>query len=106
MAHLVICRACWITCTSMSDCVVALVFSKTSFQSARISPHNPRAVYFADDVAVGFVRGGDVLELAGVDPKQGVVFYTLTALKTGRRALSVAICASNATRASATEGVP
>jgi hypothetical protein len=28
-------------------------------------------------VSVGFVRGGDVLELAAVDPKLGVVFYTL-----------------------------
>src|SRR5690242_11700565 len=34
-----------------------LVFSKTSFQSDRISPRNPRAVYFNDDVSVGFVPG-------------------------------------------------
>jgi len=57
----------------------ALVFSKTSFQASKISPRNPRAIYFADDVAVGWVRGGDGLELAGLDPKQGVVFYTLGA---------------------------
>lgn len=54
-----------------------LVFSKTSFQAPRISPRTPRALYFNDDVAVGFVRGGDVLELAALDPKQGIVFYTL-----------------------------
>jgi hypothetical protein len=54
-----------------------LVFSKTSFQAPRISPRMPRALYFNDHVAVGFVRGGDVLEVASLDPKQGVVFYTL-----------------------------
>jgi hypothetical protein len=62
----------------------ALVFSKTSFQSQKISPRNPRAIYFADDVAVGYVRDGDVLELAALDPQQGVVFYTLPTSKTDR----------------------
>jgi hypothetical protein len=55
----------------------ALVFSKTSFQATRISPRNPRAIYFNDDVAVGWVRGSDTMEVAAVDPKQGVVFYSL-----------------------------
>ncbi|HWD98622.1 MAG TPA: hypothetical protein VG345_06285 [Bryobacteraceae bacterium] len=54
-----------------------LVFSKTSFQAPRIGPRTPRALYFGDNVAVGFVRTGDVLEFASIDPKQGVVFYTL-----------------------------
>jgi hypothetical protein len=54
-----------------------LVFSKTSFQAPKISPRNPRAIYFADDVAVGFVHGADVIELAALDPRQGVIFYTL-----------------------------
>jgi hypothetical protein len=53
-----------------------LVYSKTSFQAARIHPANPRAIYFNDSVAVGWVRGG-FLELAALDPRQGVVFYTL-----------------------------
>jgi hypothetical protein len=53
-----------------------LVFSKTSFQAARIDPRNPRALYFSDDVMVGFVRGSDLLELAALDPKQGMVFYS------------------------------
>ena len=53
-----------------------LVFSKTSFQAARIEPRNPRALYFSDDVMVGFVRGSDLLEVAALDPKQGVVFYS------------------------------
>ena len=53
-----------------------LVFSKTSFQAARIEPRNPRALYFSDDVMVGFVRGSNLLELAALDPKQGMVFYS------------------------------
>lgn len=55
----------------------ALVFSKTSFQAEKISPRNPRAVYFNDEVAVGWVRGSSSLEVAAVDPRQGVMFYTL-----------------------------
>ena len=55
----------------------ALVFSKTSFQAARIDPKNPRALYFNDDVQVGFVRGSNLLEVAALDPKQGVIFYSV-----------------------------
>jgi hypothetical protein len=59
-----------------------LVFSKTSFQAPRISPKSPRSIYFNDVVSVGSVRGGDVIELAAVDPRQGVIFYTLAQEKT------------------------
>ena len=41
-----------------------LVFSKTSLQQTRISPRNPRALYFNDDVYVGYVRAGEVVELS------------------------------------------
>ena len=54
-----------------------LVFSKTSFQAPKIAPRTPRALYFNDFVTVGFVRTGDVLEFAALDPKQGIMFYTL-----------------------------
>ena len=54
-----------------------LVFSKTSFQRERISRANPRAIYFADDVYVGYVPGSPMLEISAVDPKLGGVFYTL-----------------------------
>ena len=54
-----------------------VVFSKTSFQMYRISPSNPRSLYFNDSVAVGWVRGGPIVELAAEDPTQGVIFYTL-----------------------------
>jgi hypothetical protein len=54
-----------------------LVFSKTSMQRSRISPRRPRAIYFNDDVYVGFCQYGRVLEFAATDPKQGATFYTL-----------------------------
>ena len=55
----------------------SLVFSKTSFQAEKINYRNPRAVYFNDTVSVGWVRGGDILEVAAQDPTQGVIFYAL-----------------------------
>jgi hypothetical protein len=54
-----------------------LVFSKTSFQIDHISVRAPRALYFNDDVYVGWVQGGPVLELASVDPTLGTIFYAL-----------------------------
>jgi hypothetical protein len=54
-----------------------LVFSQTSFQAPLIGIHNPRAVFFNDEVSVGFVRGGDILEVAAQDARQGVIFYRL-----------------------------
>jgi hypothetical protein len=54
-----------------------LVFSKTSLQIHRISPTNPRALYFNDSVYVGYVPGSSILELAANDPALGAVFYTL-----------------------------
>ena len=55
----------------------ALVFSQTSLQGSLINMHNPRAVFFNDRVSVGWVRGGKLLEVAAVDPRQGVIFYAL-----------------------------
>ncbi|MFN0168583.1 MAG: hypothetical protein ACKV22_19335 [Bryobacteraceae bacterium] len=54
-----------------------LVYSKTSFQLQRITPQTPRAVYFSDDVYVGWVQDGDVVEISSVDPRKGGIFYTL-----------------------------
>lgn len=59
----------------------ALVFSQTSFQGALLNMHNPRAVFFNDTVAVGWVRGGDILEVSAFDPTQGVVFYSIEQTK-------------------------
>ena len=54
-----------------------LVFSQTSMQADQISFQNPRAVYFNDQVSIGWVRGADELEIAVQDPRQGIIFYTL-----------------------------
>jgi hypothetical protein len=54
-----------------------LVFSKTGAQQAITNPQNPRALFFDESVAVGYVPGAPVIEVAAHDPQQGVVFYTL-----------------------------
>src|SRR6185437_12589492 len=54
-----------------------LVFSKTSMQRDRISPQNPRALYFNDDVYVGWIPGAPLMEVSIADPKLGGVFYSL-----------------------------
>ncbi len=54
-----------------------LVFSKGSIQAEHINPRTPRAIYFNDNVAVGYVQNGDALELTGLDPVRGVHLYTL-----------------------------
>ena len=79
----------------------ALVFSKTSFQATRISPRNPRAIYFNDDVAVGFVRGSDSMEVAATDPRQGVIFY-----QTDGRAFTRSQACLKCHQGPATQGVP
>lgn len=60
-----------------------LVFSKTSLQHARIHPQTPRAIYFNQDVYLGWVQGGD-LEVAVQDPALGMVFYQVHPPRTGR----------------------
>ena len=64
----------------------ALVFSQTSFQGPKIHFENPRAIYFNDTVSVGWVRGGDILEVSAQDPRQGVIFYTLDQQQTAKPA--------------------
>lgn len=54
-----------------------LVFSKTSLQRGKIAPKTPRAIYFNDDVYVGFCLRGDVLEVSVADPELGTAFYTM-----------------------------
>lgn len=55
-----------------------LVFSKTSLQADKIAPWSPRALYFNDDVYVGWVPDGTVVEIASMDPRLGAVFYTIS----------------------------
>lgn len=55
-----------------------LVFSRTSLQTDKITPWSPRALYFNDDVYVGYVLESAFLEIGAVDPTTGGVFYTLS----------------------------
>jgi hypothetical protein len=54
-----------------------LVFSKSSLQSDYISPGTPRAIYFNQEVYVGWIPGAPLIEIMSVDPMRGVQFYTL-----------------------------
>jgi len=54
-----------------------LVFSKTSEQRDRISPRTPRAIYFNDNVYVGYCHNGSIIEVSIADPSLGAVFYTI-----------------------------
>jgi hypothetical protein len=82
-----------------------LVFSKTSFQSELISPRNPRAIYFNDELQVGYVRGSPILEVAAFDRAGGNQFYTLDLQATApvfRRQTTCLRCHQGV----ATQGVP
>ena len=83
-----------------------LVYSKTSLQQSAISPRTPRAIYFSDDVAIGFVPDGDAIEIAGVDPRQGVVLYRLANRKTDQPRLARPKICLACHQAPATLGVP
>jgi hypothetical protein len=54
-----------------------LVFSKTSLQRERISPRTPRAIYFNDEVMVGYCNRGRVMEISAADDTIGTAFYTI-----------------------------
>ena len=54
-----------------------LVFSQTSLQRRAINPRNPRAIFYNDDVYVGYIPHAPMMEISAVDPKLGGVFYSL-----------------------------
>lgn len=53
------------------------VFSRTSLQTDKITPWTPRALYFNDDVYIGYVQESHFIEIAAMHPTKGAVFYTL-----------------------------
>ncbi|MFO0952665.1 MAG: hypothetical protein U0835_16265 [Isosphaeraceae bacterium] len=57
----------------------SLVFTpRRAFSTQGIAPHAaPGGFYFNDEVYVGYVRGGDVLEFSAADPTLGATFYLL-----------------------------
>jgi hypothetical protein len=84
-----------------------LVFSKTSMQRERISPQTPRAIYFNDDVMIGYCQRGRVIEISAADDAIGTTFYTLDQKRAEsavpqRRTESCLVCHSS----SANQGIP
>lgn len=59
-----------------------LVFSKTSLQISRITPQNPRSLFFSENAYVGYVPGGAV-EVIAHDAVLGPVFYLVEPDKDG-----------------------
>lgn len=59
------------------------VFSTTSLQLSVISPSNPRALFFNDDLYLGFIPGGRI-EIISMDPELGGIFYIFD-IPTGNR---------------------
>jgi hypothetical protein len=62
----------------------SVVFSKTSFQAHFISPANPRALFYSDEISVGFIRNATLLEIAVLDAHQGTLFYAVQQQPTER----------------------
>lgn len=54
-----------------------LVFSKSSANAKLIQPKTPRAIYFNDEVYVGWVPGSAAIELSAADASLGGTFYSL-----------------------------
>lgn len=55
----------------------ALVWTKTSLQGFYISPKKPRAIYFNESSYVGWVNGGELIEIITVHPEMGARFYSI-----------------------------
>lgn len=58
-------------------------FAKVSRQNPKISPETPRAIYFNDEVHIGYVQDG-LIEVAVTDPQLGMVFYVLDQQQTDK----------------------
>lgn len=54
-----------------------LVFSQTSLQRRSINPRNPRAIYYGDDIYLGYIPHAPLMEISAVDPQLGGVFYSI-----------------------------
>jgi len=50
----------------------------------RISPRSPRAIYFNEEIYLGYVPGGKI-EIVSVDPELGAIFYIFDIPKGGAR---------------------
>ena len=61
-----------------------LPFTRSSLQFDHINPQAPRAVYFNDEVSVGSVHEGGLIEIIANDRRGGISFYTLETGKTDK----------------------
>ena len=61
-----------------------LPFTRSSLQFDHINPQAPRAVYFNDEVSVGSVHQGGLIEIIANDRRGGISFYTLETGKTDK----------------------
>ncbi len=60
-----------------------LVFSTTSLQLRLITPSNPRAIFFNDEIYLGYIPGGRV-EVLALDPELGAIFSIFDVPRDGR----------------------
>ncbi|MBP7776248.1 MAG: hypothetical protein KA371_03910 [Acidobacteria bacterium] len=65
-----------------------LVLSRSGVQRTVTNPANPRALFYNEQVAVGFIRRAPFLEFIAHDAVQGAVFYTLDQRPADRPAFS------------------
>jgi hypothetical protein len=59
----------------ISESSQLLVFARNARQGHQISPENPRAIYFNDQVSVAWTPGAKNFEISALDPLRGPVFY-------------------------------
>ena len=64
-----------------------LVFSTTSLQLSLITPANPRALYFNEEIYVGYIPDGRI-EIISLDPALGAIFYIFD-IPTGSAPISI-----------------
>ncbi|PCJ40876.1 MAG: hypothetical protein COA71_09740 [SAR86 cluster bacterium] len=66
-----------LTLLNIDDSSQLLVFSKTARKSRFVSPATPRALYFNDEVYIGYIPDTNTLEIAAMDPILGPVFFDI-----------------------------
>jgi hypothetical protein len=66
----------------------SLVFSTTSLQLSLITPRNPRALYFNEDLYLGYIPGGKI-EIVSIDPELGGIFYIFDIPRDPARPLAI-----------------
>lgn len=67
-----------LTLLNIDDSSQLLVFSKTARKSRFVTPETPRALYFNDEIYVGYIPDTNTLEIAAMDPTLGPVFFDIT----------------------------